>query len=116
VSELFSCRIGFELSRGSGWIVPVAMRADWPLARFSVTKNTIQISTLFFISPVEVPWRIMKSCQPTWTGMRIEYESEGESYELLLYAPFLWSRFQSCVEEHSLVLPNAEAVSATEEC
>jgi hypothetical protein len=41
MNELLMARVGFDLSAGTGWIVPVIKRADWPLGRLVVTDQGI---------------------------------------------------------------------------
>jgi hypothetical protein len=101
--ELLSARVGFDLIRGTGWLKPLVKRADWPLGRASLTKNGLCISTSF-IGDINVDWQAMSSIQETWAGLRIQYTAEGEPFELEIYAPFLWHRFQACMKANAIAV------------
>lgn len=108
MNDLFAARVGCELLRGAGWIAPVLVSADWPLARFAVNQQGLRVSaSIFGFGPtlVEVPLEAVRSLRPIWCGMSVEYVHEREQRELLLYSPFLWSRFQSWIVRHHLVIP-----------
>lgn len=97
-------RVGFELSSGSGWIVPVVKRADWPLSRLVVTDHGITIQTIF-LRDTALAWPEMTSVQVTWTGLKISYVVEGTPHELSIVAPFLGRRLRITASKHSLPIP-----------
>jgi hypothetical protein len=104
MNELLITRVGFDLSAGTGWIVPVVKRADWPLARLAVTEQGITIQTLF-LRDTTLAWTEMTSVQATWTGLTICYEVAGIPHELSIVAPFLARRIRIAASKHSLPIP-----------
>ncbi len=104
MNELLIARVGFDLSSGAGWIVPVIKRADWPLARLVVTEQGITIQSTFLRDTV-LAWTEMTSLQATWTGLTICYEVEGTPHELSIAAPFLARRLRIAASKHSLPIP-----------
>lgn len=104
MNELLIARVGFDLSSGSGWIVPVVKRADWPLGRLAVTQNGITIQTLF-LRDTAIAWTEMTAVQVTWTGLTISYVVEGTPHELSIVAPFLGRRLRITASKHSLPIP-----------
>jgi len=104
MSELFITRVGFDLSCGSGWIVPVIKRADWPLGRLVATERGITIQTIF-LRDTTLAWTEMTSVKETWTGLTVCYEVEGTPHELTIVAPFLARRLRITTSKHSLPIP-----------
>ncbi|MDB5342069.1 MAG: hypothetical protein JWP89_446 [Schlesneria sp.] len=104
MNELLIARIGFDLSSGTGWTVPVIKRADWPLGRLVVTEKGITIQTTFLRDTV-LAWTEMTSVQATWTGLTICYEVAEIPHELSIVAPSLARRLRIAASKHSLPIP-----------
>jgi hypothetical protein len=104
MNALLIARVGFDLASGSGWIVPVIKRADWPLARLVVTELGITIQTLF-LRDTTLAWTEMTSVKATWSGLTIYYEVAGTPHELSIVAPFLARRLRIAASTHSLPIP-----------
>lgn len=104
MNELLIARVGFDLSSGTGWIVPVIKRADWPLGRLVVTEQGITIQTLF-LHDTTLTWAEMTSVQATWTGLTVCYTVGDTPHELGIVAPFLARRLRIAASKHSLPIP-----------
>lgn len=95
MSELFAAQVGFEVVLGTGWFRLIQESAIWPLSRLSIDKTSLRISIPVMGTIVEIPWESVSSIEGTWAGIEVQYHHEEQYRELCLYAPFLWSRFES---------------------
>lgn len=106
MSTQFAARVGFHVSKATGWFRPFQLHASWPVGNLQIDANRIRVRVPLLGEQL-IPWSNVTSVDSCWLGLGtiFSFEQAAVPHELAVYAPLIDKRirkFLNIVAERSV--------------